>query len=154
MSSQKLKFEVMDGSTPSSARVEGRSRYFAMFLGLGQIKEVTQHNSLLRNWVTKTIGVTFTFLANVVWVQPCKYRSELINGIKVPNAPLARNGTESSFSQKSRVAPQLNASYWLMHDSRVHFWHRGSYVQHQRVILTSVGVLTTCFIRTHVLYHP
>lgn len=139
----------MDGSTPRSVRVEGRSRYFPMLLKPSHDSiSSRQHNSLLRNGVTEVLRVTLTFLANVIWVHPCNHQSDIINAFQVSlSIPVVKNGSESSLSQKLRAAPQLNASYWLIHDSRVHFWHRGSYIQDQHVILAKHE-------DTHSFLHP
>lgn len=49
--------------------------------------------------------------------------------------PESSNGSAILVLQKSLAAPQLKASNWLIHDSRAHFWQRGSYTQHQSVKL-------------------
>lgn len=146
---------MIDGSTPRSARVEGRSRYFPMFLEPGHDSTSgEQHNSLLHDRITEIIGVALTFLANVIWVQPCNHQSDIIDAFQISlGIPVVKNGSESSLSQKLRAAPQLNASYWLIHDSSVHFWHRGSYTHDQQVIPASTTTLTASFIRTHELYN-
>ena len=56
-----------------------------------------QHGSLLRNRVTEAVGITLTFLANVIWVETYNYGSGLNNVIYVLTVPRAWNGPESSF---------------------------------------------------------
>ena len=69
-----LKFEVMDGLTPSNARVERRSRYFNVSGNpVIMVHQASDNGSLLRNRVTEAVQTTFAFLAYVIWIHTYKY---------------------------------------------------------------------------------